>query len=297
MDEDHSQIIDLSGEDEDPVRLAGQGRAAMALLAMAAVIVAFVGISFWSHDNAALKAPTGASISPATTPGALPSALGDSIALGPVAPEPLGPQATALVAPPGWFFSLSLSDSTYGADTTGAFFPAAGSVAVHVICYGTAQIVVQFAPSDRGTVDPYPAQTTVFGCSPYGQESRVVFPAPDPYRHYREVAVSIVPSPTNPAADSWRVNLEMPQIADSTAPDSGANIRVTTQATSRRAATLPGVEDNDLIAHFFGVARDVCYLLGDGDTARAQEKLDLAYEMLAGERGPHRFHGDPAAGL
>ena len=227
MNEDQSQIIDLSGEDEDPIRLGSKGRGAGALLAMAAVIVAFVGISFWSHDNAALKAPPRASVSPATTPGALPSALGDSIALGPVAPEPLGPQATALVAPPGWFLSLILSDSTYGTDMTGAFFPATGSVAVHVICYGTAQIVVQFVSSDSGTVDPYPAQITVFGCSPYGQESRVVFPAPDPYRHYREVAVTIVPSSTNSVADFWRVNLEMPQIADPTVADSGANIPVT----------------------------------------------------------------------
>jgi len=57
----------------------------------------------------------------------------------------------------------------------------------------------------------------------------------------------------------------------------------------RDKPALPGVEDNDLIAHFFGVTRDVCYLLADGDTAKAEEKLDLAYEMLGKERGA-RFH-------
>jgi hypothetical protein len=56
------------------------------------------------------------------------------------------------------------------------------------------------------------------------------------------------------------------------------------ESAFRDRPALPGVEDNDLIAHFFGVARDVYYLLSDGETARAQEKLDLAYDLLVRER-------------
>jgi hypothetical protein len=164
----------------------GLGRVGRAAATLAAVVVVGAGLL---AVTVGLPRSLGVGSNSSATPAALPSTL---------------------VAPAGWSFVQSFGDpGSDGLWTATNILPPASRIAIHVVCNGPDNLIVQASTAaGTGWLNGGPTQAATFRCDPAGHESRVELTAPS--GAFQEVAAIVVRSPSSTVDTTFVVSIEVP---------------------------------------------------------------------------------------
>jgi hypothetical protein len=123
---------------------------------------------------------------------------------------------TAPAAPAGWTFAGSFgSDGPDGSWTVTNLIAPAPRIAIHVVCVGFDDVIVQASMTGGGGpwLDGGPFQGAEFKCDPAGRESRVELTAQN--GEFAEISAIVVRSPSSTVDTRFVVSIEVPEAAQS----------------------------------------------------------------------------------